>query len=103
LILKVVYIVKIVLFSGFEVKVMDKHRLSVEVCEILESLFMLDTGTVKCNSLRRDILAWDSLQQVNVILELEGRYSVHFEIEEIDKLVGVESIVEVIFRKVQNT
>lgn len=78
---------------------MNRESLILEVCETLETLFMLEAGCLNGESQRADISAWDSLQHVNVILELEGRYGVHFEADEVDQLQGVSQIADLISEK----
>ena len=49
-----------------------------------------------------DIDEWDSLAQIRLILEIEKRFSLHFDASEIEKLENVGQMAELISRKQAN-
>lgn len=49
-----------------------------------------------------DIDEWDSLAQIRLILEIEKRFSLHFDASEIEKLENVGQMAELISQKQAN-
>ena len=68
------------------------HRLLVE-------FFDLPTNT-RSEDISQQLLAkWDSLAMVQLITELERRFSIEFDLEEINQLRSYAEIREALFRK----
>lgn len=68
------------------------HRLLVE-------FFDLPTNT-RCEAISQPLLAnWDSLAMVQLIAELERRFSIEFDLEEINRLRSYAEIREALSRK----
>ena len=49
-----------------------------------------------------DIDEWDSLAQIRLILQIEKRFSLHFDASEIEKLENVGQMAELISQKQAN-
>ena len=65
--------------------------------EILKNLFELDTIDETCSQATCE--KWDSMGQLNLIVELEMEFDVSFEPEEIAEMTSVKQIVEMIKSK----
>lgn len=85
-------------FTLFQGHIMDQPILSV----ISESL-MIVTGTddiaVSVETKATDVEGWDSLANVRLFIELEGRYGIRFSASEIEGLKNVGEITELISSK----
>jgi acyl carrier protein len=63
------------------------------VADIVASILMIDSGRYPPEALTRDnIAAWDSLQQLNIILALEGEFGVKFTSDEMVDLYSVAGL-----------
>lgn len=70
-----------------------------QVTEIIGDLFGVNAATLTMDSSQNTVEGWDSLQQVNLVLDLEERFGTHFESEEIAKLKTVRNIVRLLEAK----
>ena len=70
-----------------------------DVRSILADIFSVSLDEVPINASPETIENWDSIMHVNLVLALEQRFSVLFDVEEIPKLISVEAIGETIQRK----
>ncbi|HRH40430.1 MAG TPA: acyl carrier protein [Pyrinomonadaceae bacterium] len=61
--------------------------------QIFKEIFS-DVSQINENSKRADIEKWDSLNHLNLIVELEDKFDVSFTIEEIEDLDSVAKIVK---------
>ena len=73
------------------------------VMENLEKIFMdvFDDEDILINvdMTANDIDEWDSLAQIRLILQIEKRFSLHFDASEIEKLENVGQMAELISLK----
>lgn len=66
------------------------------VLDIVARTFQVPRRTVSLESSPDTIAAWDSLQQVHLILALEEEFGLVFEVDQIAVMQGVGSIVTMI-------
>ncbi len=77
----------------------DKAGEQDQLREVLVEFFDLPPGTLR-QELRQDAIAsWDSLAMVQLIAELQGAFSVDFDLEEIEHLRSYEEIRAALVRK----
>ena len=74
-----------------------------QVTEIIGDLFGVDPTALTMDSSRSTEEGWDSLQQVNLVLDLEERFGTHFESEEIATMKTVGKIVRLLEAKQAGT
>ena len=76
------------------------------VMENLEAIFrdVFDDEDILINvdMTANDIDEWDSLAQIRLILQIEKRFSLHFDASEIEKLENVGQMAELISLKQDN-
>ena len=76
------------------------------VMENLEAVFrdVFDDEDILINvdMTANDIDEWDSLAQIRLILQIEQRFSIHFDASEIEKLENVGQMAELISQKQAN-
>lgn len=66
------------------------------VLEIVARTFRVPRATVSLESTPDTIPAWDSLQQVHLILALEEEFGLQFEVDQIAVMQGVRPIVALV-------
>jgi|LakMenE01Jun11ns_1017448.scaffolds.fasta_scaffold8367940_2 acyl carrier protein len=67
-----------------------------EVKEILAKVLEIDIDTIFDNTTQKDISKWDSLQHLNLIVEIEDQYDISIDPEDISVMITIEKIVEVV-------
>ena len=67
---------------------------------IMASVFRVEQSVVKENASMSDIPAWDSLNHMNLILEIENQYSIQLSGDEIAEMQSVATIRKIINRHV---
>ena len=68
-----------------------------KVLEILKNLFELETVDETCS--QNTCEKWDSMGQLNLVVELESEFNVSFEPEEIAEIKSYEDIIRIIKSK----
>lgn len=68
------------------------------VLEILKDLFELDTVDETCSQTTCE--KWDSMGQLNLVVELESEFDVSFEPEEIGEMKSYSDIIRLIRTKI---
>jgi len=68
-----------------------------KVLEILKNTLELDSIDSECS--QENCEKWDSMGQLNLVVELETEFDVSFEPEEITEMTSVKKIVEMIKSK----
>ena len=68
-----------------------------KVFEILKNLFELDTVDETCS--QETCEKWDSMGQLNMVVELESEFDVTLEPEEIAEMTSFEKIIKVLKAK----
>ena len=69
-----------------------------KVLEILKNLFELDSVDETCSQTTCE--KWDSLGQLNLVVELESEFDVTLEPEEIGEMKSFEDIIRILRSKV---
>lgn len=67
-----------------------------EIKEILARVFDIEISTISDNATQKDIIKWDSLQHLNLIVEIEDIYDISIDPEDISEMISLEKIIEVI-------
>ncbi len=78
-----------------------KRPIFLDVAAIMEGLFNLPTNSIQLESSMDNIEQWDSLQHINVIVDIEQRYGIEFSPEEVTNLNTVQAIVDRIEQKLE--
>ena len=69
-----------------------------KVLEILKDLFELDTVDKTCSQTTCE--KWDSMGQLNLVVELESEFDVTLEPEEIGEMMSYDDIIRILKTKV---
>ena len=71
--------------------------MEVKVLEILKNLFELDTVDETCS--QETCEKWDSMGQLNLVVELESEFDVTLEPEEIGEMKSFNDIIRILKTK----
>jgi acyl carrier protein len=69
------------------------------VCQLAGSLFDIPAAELTSESSSETVAAWDSLQQLNLVLAVEQEFDVRLDPEEIEKMESIAGIVRVLDEK----
>jgi acyl carrier protein len=67
--------------------------------QIIAELFGLSPGAVNEHTSRETVAAWDSVQQLNLVLALEQAFDLSFTPDEIERLTSYQQICELLRAK----
>jgi len=74
------------------------------ITNVLNKLFcdVFDDDTLKISdeTTAKDIEDWDSLVQINLIIQIENEFGIKFTLEEVEKLARVGDMIDIILRKI---
>ena len=70
-----------------------------KVLEILKSVFELDSVDISCS--QENCEKWDSMGQLNLVVELESEFDVTLEPEEIAEMTSFEKVIQILKNKKQ--
>lgn len=69
---------------------------SLEIRGIMSKVFEIELSTISDIASQKDIVKWDSLQHLNLIVEIEEKYDISIDPEDISAMITIEKIVEVV-------
>ena len=69
---------------------------SLEIRGIMSKVFEIDLSEISNNANQKDIMKWDSLQHLNLIVEIEDKFDISIDPEDISVMVTVEKIIEIV-------
>jgi len=69
-----------------------------ELNDIFSKAFNTQTN-ITADSVREDFETWDSINQLNLVVELEDFYHVRFTMDEIKNIISVKNIMEILKKK----
>ena len=73
--------------------------LTDRVAAIFEKTFGIEAGEFSLETVPEDVLRWDSLGHMNLIMELEDAFNIHFEVDEITEMSSGGKIIEILKTK----
>jgi len=69
---------------------------SLEIREIMSKVFEIEVSEITDIASQKNIVKWDSLQHLNLIVEIEDKFDISIDPEDISAMVTVEKIIEVV-------
>ncbi|HEV3331189.1 MAG TPA: acyl carrier protein [Bryobacteraceae bacterium] len=70
-----------------------------EVRGVAADVFAVDAKTLHAASSPEQVEAWDSVQHLNLVLALEGKYGIQFEPEEMERMKNLGAIAALVGTK----
>ena len=80
---------------------MSREGIFEEVTKIFRDVFDDDDLVIKDETNSDDIEDWDSLEHINLVVAMEKRFNLKFNLKEVGKLANVGEMVDLIERKLQ--
>lgn len=78
---------------------MSRQEVFDEVQKIFQAVFDEDELMISDSTNSDDIEDWDSLEHINLIIAMEKRFQLKFDIKEVGKLKDVGEMIDLIERK----
>jgi acyl carrier protein len=69
------------------------------VSALFEKVFGIETGKFSLDTVPEDVLQWDSLGHMNLVMGLEDSFDVHFEVDEITEMSSGRKIIDILKAK----
>ena len=73
--------------------------LTDRVAAICEKVFGIEPGDFSPDMVPEDVLRWDSLGHMTLVMDLEDAFGIHFEVDEITELSSGRKILETLKAK----
>ena len=73
--------------------------LADRLAALFEKSFQLDSGDFSPNLVPEDVMLWDSLGHMNLVMAMEDEFDVQFEVEEITEMTTAGKILEILEAK----
>jgi len=73
------------------------------VLNIMAQLFSMPAGSLTAESSMETVEQWDSLQHINVIVDVEQHFNITMAPEEVMQLHSVQAIVDIVESKLAGT
>jgi acyl carrier protein len=73
--------------------------LTERLASIFEKDFGIEAGDFSPTMVPEDILRWDSLGHMTLVMDLEDTFGVHFEVDEITEMSSAEKIIQILRAK----
>ena len=81
---------------------MARDEIFNELNTIFRNNFDDESITLKDTTSSGDIEDWDSLEQINLVMAIQNKFKVKFNIEEVNAMKNVGEMVDFIMRKLGN-
>ena len=80
----------------------NREQIQMELTEIFRDLFDDPTLVLRDDMTAAEVEGWDSLNHINMIVEVERAFHVKFKLSEIQGLKDVGELIRLIAQKVKN-
>ena len=80
---------------------MSREQIYEQLNEVFRDVFDDDMITVNDQTTADDIDGWDSLEHINLMVEVEYAFHIKFNMGEINKMKNVGELVDIIQKKLQ--
>lgn len=78
---------------------MSKEEIYNELDEVFQDVFDDDTIHVKAETTAKDIEDWDSLEHINLVVAIETKFGIKFNMNEVTSMKNVGEMVDVILER----
>ncbi len=75
---------------------MTSHETADAVRRIIADLFQIDPAELGDDASPETVEAWDSLQHVNLVLDLESHFGIQLSEDQIEAMTDVASVIEIV-------
>lgn len=67
-----------------------------EIKQIMSKVFDLGIDTIGDNATQKDIIKWDSLNHLNLVVEIEDNFDISIEPDDISEMLSIDQILLVV-------
>ncbi|MBO4815846.1 MAG: acyl carrier protein [Clostridia bacterium] len=78
---------------------MSKEEIYKELDEVFQDVFDDDTIHVNEETTAKDIEDWDSLEHINLVVAIETKFGIKFNMNEVTSMKNVGEMVDVILER----
>ena len=78
----------------------DRAKIYDVLRDIFAEVFIRDDIPLSASLSAKDVAGWDSIKQVEIIMETEQRFGVRFASQEVDNFRNVGDLVATVMRRV---
>ncbi len=78
---------------------MMSNNLKSEFYNVLANVFKVDIDSLKDEMTKDDIDKWDSMQQLILIMDLEAKFGIRFETDDVFDIDTIGSILNILNKK----
>lgn len=79
---------------------MSKEEIYKNLDEVFQDVFDDDTIHVKPETTANDIDDWDSLEHINLVVAIENRFGMKFNMNEVTSMQNVGEMVDIIIERI---
>lgn len=80
---------------------MSREEVFEKLNEIFRNNFDDETINLTDETSSADIEDWDSLEQINLVVVIQDKFGIHFNINEVNSMKNVGEMVDFILRKLE--
>lgn len=80
---------------------MEMQEVKQELQEVFQEIFDDDTLVISEETTAEDIEDWDSFAQIGLIMEIEKRFQLKFQLGEVSELKNVGDMLVLISKKIE--
>lgn len=80
---------------------MSREEVFEKLNEIFRNNFDDDSINLTDETSSADIEDWDSLEQINLVVVIQDKFGIHFNIDEVNSMKNVGEMVDYILRKLE--
>lgn len=80
---------------------MNAQEILIDVQEVFRNVFDDDRLTIKRETNSNDILEWDSLTHINLVISIEKVFKIKFALGELQDLKNVGDMLDLIEKKIK--
>lgn len=79
---------------------MAREEVYEKLTEIFQAVFDDETLLISDTTTAEDIEDWDSLEQINLVVAVEKKFDMKFNIEEVNMFRNVGEMVDIIIKRI---
>jgi acyl carrier protein len=83
----------------WRIKAMTREEVYSKINEVFQNVFDNEDITVNDTTTSDDIEDWDSLEQINLVVAVEKKFNIKFNMREVNKFKNVGEMVDIIMTR----
>lgn len=80
---------------------MERDEIFRELNDVFQDVFDDEPITVRENTTAADIEDWDSLEHINLVVAIENKFKIKFNMGEVSKMKNVGEMVDIISLRIK--